>query len=73
VILLIIEAVRHSRRIPPVTALFPSVFWSLSAAAAAASAYNLPVLFLTFLKKGAALYGSGYVLLAFLRAVSRGV
>jgi chromate transporter len=30
--------------------------------------YNLPVLFLTFLKIGAILYGSGYVLLAFLHA-----
>ena len=30
--------------------------------------YNLPLLFLTFLKIGAILYGSGYVLLAFLHA-----
>jgi len=30
--------------------------------------FSLPVLFLTFLKIGAVLYGSGYVLLAFLRA-----
>jgi chromate transporter len=30
--------------------------------------YSLPVLFLTFLKIGAVLYGSGYVLLAFLHA-----
>lgn len=30
--------------------------------------FSLPVLFLTFLKIGALLYGSGYVLLAFLRA-----
>jgi chromate transporter len=30
--------------------------------------FNLPVLFLTFLKIGSVLYGSGYVLLAFLRA-----
>ncbi len=37
-------------------------------AALAASAFSLPVLFLTFLKIGAVLYGSGYVLLAFLRA-----
>jgi len=41
----------------------------LQAAPAAASAANfsLVVLFLTFLKIGATLYGSGYVLLAFLR------
>jgi chromate transporter len=30
--------------------------------------FSLPILFLTFLKIGAILYGSGYVLLAFLRA-----
>jgi chromate transporter len=30
--------------------------------------FSLPVLFLTFLKIGAVLYGSGYVLLAFMRA-----
>ena len=41
---------------------------SLPTAALAASAFSLPVLFLTFLKIGAILYGGGYVLLAFLRA-----
>jgi chromate transporter len=35
--------------------------------ALAAAPYSLPVLFLTFLKIGAILYGSGYVLLAFLQ------
>ncbi len=34
----------------------------------AAAPFSLPLLFLTFLKIGAVLYGSGYVLLAFLRA-----
>jgi chromate transporter len=34
----------------------------------AAAAVSLPVLFATFLKIGAVLYGSGYVLVAFLRA-----
>ncbi len=38
------------------------------AAAVAATPVSLPILFLTFLKIGALLYGSGYVLLAFLRA-----
>jgi chromate transporter len=33
-----------------------------------ATPYSLPLLFLTFLKIGSVLYGSGYVLLAFLRA-----
>lgn len=37
------------------------------AAAAAAAPFSLATLFLTFLKIGAVLYGSGYVLLAFLR------
>jgi chromate transporter len=37
-------------------------------AAAGTAAFSLPVLFLTFLKIGSVLYGSGYVLLAFLRA-----
>jgi chromate transporter len=35
---------------------------------AATVSFNTPLLFLTFLKIGAVLYGSGYVLLAFLRA-----
>lgn len=37
-------------------------------AALSTAAFSLPLLFLTFLKIGALLYGSGYVLLAFLRA-----
>ena len=36
--------------------------------AQAVTPFSLPLLFLTFLKIGAVLYGSGYVLLAFLRA-----
>jgi chromate transporter len=36
--------------------------------ALAAAPFGLPLLFLTFLKIGAVLYGGGYVLLAFLRA-----
>lgn len=36
--------------------------------AASAAPFSLPVLFLTFLKIGSVLYGSGYVLVAFLRA-----
>ena len=39
----------------------------LSAAVAPPAGYSLLALFLTFLKIGAVLYGSGYVLLAFLR------
>ncbi|MBK8167886.1 MAG: chromate efflux transporter [bacterium] len=39
-----------------------------AATAAVAVPFNLPLLFLSFLKIGAVMYGSGYVLLAFLRA-----
>jgi len=41
---------------------------ALSTSAILAIPFSLPVLFLTFLKIGAVLYGSGYVLLAFMRA-----
>jgi chromate transporter len=40
---------------------------SASVVATGAAGFSLAVLFLTFLKMGATLYGSGYVLLAFLR------
>ena len=46
-------------------------FWlpliGLGAAASAAATFSLPRLFFAFLKIGSVLYGSGYVLLAFLR------
>ena len=47
-----------------------SIFLPLAAlgAPAVVTTFSLPVLFFTFLKIGAVLYGSGYVLLAFLRA-----
>jgi chromate transporter len=41
---------------------------ALGLAAATAQPFSLPMLFLVFLKVGAVLFGSGYVLLAFLRA-----
>ena len=66
--LLIIEALRQRKQVPPLAGWIPLAFWSLPAAAAGATAYSLPLLFLTFLKIGAVLYGSGYVLLAFLHA-----
>jgi chromate transporter len=43
-------------------------FSALGAPALVAGRFSLPLLFLTFLKIGAVLYGSGYVLLAFMRA-----
>lgn len=42
--------------------------WAGGAGLSPAVPFGLPILFLTFLKIGAVLYGSGYVLLAFLRA-----
>ncbi len=41
---------------------------SIGGLSATAASHSLPVLFLTFLKIGSVLYGSGYVLLAFLRS-----
>lgn len=49
--------------IAPFSGLNPSLFSLLASAP-----FSLPILFLTFLKIGAVLYGSGYVLLAFLHA-----
>lgn len=54
------------RRAGSLPALLP--LGALSLPALAAAPFALPVLFLTFLKIGAILYGSGYVLIAFLRA-----
>ncbi len=66
-VLVFVEGLRRIRKAPPAAVWLPLALWNLPAAAGAA-AYSLPVLFLTFLKIGAVLYGSGYVLLAFLRA-----
>jgi chromate transporter len=49
--------------VPPMPAL-----GALASAALGAASFSLPLLFLTFLKIGAVMYGGGYVLLAFLRA-----
>lgn len=56
---------RHRDGLPGIS-LIPIA--GLSLPAAGAVVFSLPLLFLTFLKIGAVLYGSGYVLLAFLRA-----
>lgn len=50
---------------------FKSIFLPLtilSAPALITTSFSLPILFFTFLKIGSVLYGSGYVLLAFMRA-----
>jgi chromate transporter len=52
---------------PPMGMLALGPFAYLAPVAAAAAVYSLTTLFFTFLKIGATLYGSGYVLLAFLR------
>jgi chromate transporter len=59
-----ISRLRQARLVilPPLTAA------GLASAAGLAVPLTLPLLFLTFLKIGAVLYGGGYVLLAFLRA-----
>jgi chromate transporter len=51
----------------PLAGLAVLPFAYVAPAAAAAVAFSLTTLFLTFLKIGATLYGSGYVLLAFVR------
>jgi len=61
VFMLIANAQRWRRASPVVPLLFSTI--SLSPIP-----FTLPLLFWTFLKIGAVLYGSGYVLLAFLRA-----
>jgi chromate transporter len=63
-IFMLVSNARNLRKLNPVL-LLP---WSGMAFAQASAAFSFPILFLTFLKIGSVLYGSGYVLLAFLRA-----
>ncbi len=65
VVMLAVNLWRLSK-IPPLAVSFPLL--GLAAPAIAAAGFSLPILFITCLKIGAVLYGSGYVLLAFLRA-----
>jgi chromate transporter len=62
--------IRRLRDLHPRLVLAPLVPGAglITSAALASAAFSLPLLFLTFLKIGAVLYGSGYVLLAFLRS-----
>jgi chromate transporter len=58
----------HLRVERPVAAFaLPSLPWLAGAGAAGASSFSLGILFLTLLKIGCILYGSGYVLITFLR------
>ena len=59
---------RRGRRIPPLAVLAAPGMTVAGAAAGTAVSFSLSLLFLTFLKIGSVLFGSGYVLLAFLRA-----
>jgi chromate transporter len=61
---MLIANARRLRTLPP-SALLPLGAVALSQAAVP---FSFPILFLTFLKIGAILYGSGYVLIAFLRS-----
>ena len=69
---LLVIAIRNARRLRPASASIVVPHLGVSSLAgvlvAVAAPFSLTTLFLTFLKIGAALYGSGYVLLAFLRA-----
>ena len=70
-VVLIENRERLARRTRPTAPRPPSGVLALipfaAPVAAAAATYSLATLFFTFLKIGATLYGSGYVLLAFLR------
>jgi len=66
--IMLLENIRRLRKDAAAHLPFAPWIGLSSASAAAATAFSLPVLFLTFLKIGAIMYGSGYVLLAFLRA-----
>ncbi len=69
VIMLLVNIRRLREQPPPRVSFAPLAAWSsASISALAGTAFSLPVLFLTFLKIGAILYGGGYVLFAFLHA-----
>jgi chromate transporter len=65
-LLMLIKNIHRSRKPDVAALLFPVT--GICLPALAAIPFSLPILFLTFLKIGSVLYGSGYVLLAFLRA-----
>ena len=62
------ELIRRGKTGTPVRTVLLLVGWGLPVVTVAAAPFSLSVLFLTFLKIGATLYGSGYVLLAYLHA-----
>src|SRR5690606_40349744 len=68
-LMLVLTLARRARRPPPVAALLPLVGAPIPAATTVAGTapFSFLTLFLTFLTIGPVLFGSGYVLLAFLR------
>jgi chromate transporter len=69
-VIMLLANIQRLRKLPASQLLLPpfSGWAGFSIPALAGAAFSLPILFLTFLKIGAILYGGGYVLLAFLRA-----
>src|SRR5258705_923945 len=66
---LIVRAIKGQQNILSLISASPLiVFLQAGATGAATAPFSLALLFLFFLKVGAVLYGSGYVLLAFIRA-----
>jgi chromate transporter len=64
----LVRGLRHGRLSPLAVAIPPAALPGLVSSVAAGVPFSLPTLFLTFVKIGAVTYGSGYVLLAFLRS-----
>ncbi len=64
--MILVKSIQSAQRLKSINLLFP--FSVSSLLALAAQPFSLAVLFLVFLKIGSVMYGSGYVLLAFLRA-----
>src|SRR5215216_2003461 len=66
---LIVRAVKGQQSLLLLISASPlTVFLQSGTTSAATASFSLALLFLFFLKVGAVLYGSGYVLLAFIRA-----
>ena len=68
VAVMLVENAQRLREVRLRCVCLPMATLGLPAAAATANAFTLSGLFFTFLKIGSVLYGSGYVLLAFMRA-----
>ena len=66
ILVMVVENLKRVRQAELKSILFP--LSALSLPALASASFSFPLLFLTFLKIGSILYGSGYVLFAFMRA-----